>query len=173
MNFKKIKLEFIEKIPSIKLIDESYKLELINHKHTKCIVAWRNDPSNLELFENGEDLTEQIQSNFISNYNNYNRVDLVLNYKNKPIGVFNVKNLDSVPEYGSLIGEKEFRGKGLNNVIKKAIINFWFYELNHKVIYVKIKEKNQFLIDSNIKIGFKKIRMEGELIVLELKKEVE
>lgn len=161
---------FLSKLNLISQIDENYSLEVLGYKHTDDILSWRNNPNNLELFENTSLITRDSQNKFIDNYISLDRVDLVLNFKGEAVGVFNIKNLKEKPEYGSLIGDINFRGKGLGTIVKKNIIQYWFEVLNQKEIYVKIKSQNQFLIDSNIKLGFKFDCKEGELTVLKLTK---
>lgn len=57
-----------------------------------------------------------------------------------PIGVFSIKKLESTPEYGALIGNLEFRGKGIGTLAKISIFKYWFRILNRKEIFVVNKK---------------------------------
>ena len=167
-SFKEIKKDFFLKLDSFPIMGETLSIRKLTMEQAASIVNWRNDHDNVQLFELNNKITIESQKFFLDNYENLNRVDIVLYFNDFPIGVFNIKNLDTETEYGSLIGEKEFRGLGYGNLFKKAIFTYWFDVLGHKNIFCKIKQKNQFLIDSNLKKGFKVIRYENDLAVLKL-----
>ncbi|MGG5617849.1 GNAT family N-acetyltransferase [Myroides odoratimimus] len=170
--FSEIKDRFFNYLELFPFLGQDFSVEKLNFKHTPFIVEWRNNPCNLKLFENSISITNETQDNFIRNYSTLNRVDIVVNYKDMPIGVFNIKNLDKEPEYGSLIGNNDFRGKGYGNLIKKAFFEYWFNVLEQDVIYSKIKDENRFLLDSNLRKGFSFVRFENELTVVKLEKKI-
>src|SRR5690606_31861533 len=149
-----IKNRFIENLDKLACIP-GYKWELLADKHTSYILKWRNDPRNLVLFEDISTLTIEKQIAFINQYDELDRVDLVL-VKNDfgidiPIGVFNIKNLETLPEYGALIGDEALRNKSLGYNIKLGIFKFWFDVMNMKEILVKNKIQNQKVIENNLK----------------------
>jgi RimJ/RimL family protein N-acetyltransferase len=98
-------------------------------------------------------------------------VDLVLVYQN-PIGVFSIKNLENRPEYGALIGDTNFRNKGIGSFAKKVIFKYWFETLNQNEIYVLNKKINKKVLKSNELIGFKIYNENNEEYLLRLTQEV-
>ncbi|WP_018479675.1 GNAT family N-acetyltransferase [Pontibacter roseus] len=151
----KIKQICIDKLSQLIPI-EGTRWELISHAHTPSIVNWRNDPNNLIFFEQQNKLREEEQTDFVNNYNKLDRIDLVL-IGNGPIGVFSIKNLTTMPEYGALIGEKQYRGKGIGSKAKYSLFDYWFIELNQEVIYTKNKTNNTKVLESNLALGFEKM----------------
>jgi hypothetical protein len=166
-----IKNRFIENLDKLECIS-GYKWELIADKHTSYILKWRNDPDNAALFEDISTLTIEKQVAFINHYDELDRVDLVL-VKNDfgidiPIGVFNIKNLETLPEYGALIGDEKLRNISLGYNVKVTIFRFWFDVMEMKNILVKNKIQNQKVIENNLKMGFKPVKLEPALITLTL-----
>lgn len=150
-----------------------YSWELIADKHSSYIIKWRNDPKNSALFENISTLTIEKQKEFLNRYDELDRVDLVLVKNNStgifdPIGVFNIKNLETSPEYGALIGDKKLRNKSLGYKVKTAIFRFWFDVMGMNEILVKNRIQNQRIIANNFKMGFRTVKLEPSLITLTL-----
>ena len=165
-----VKQQFIDNIDNLVL--EGYRWEMLNYTHTEYILEWRNDPRNLILFENQDKLTKDKQYKFLDNYTIYDRIDIVLTLCKKPIGVFNIKNLETAPEYGALIGEEGLRGKGIGFSAKNAIFNYWFNVLDQESIFVKNKKVNKKVIQSNLKIGFELYEEDEQFIILKLDQSV-
>jgi len=166
-----IKKLFFEKIFCFPVVGREYSVVPLGIEHSEEVVKWRNNPKNLELFENTNMITLESQRVFMTTYDEKDRVDLVLLFREQPIGVFNIKNLECFPEYGALIGEESFRGLGLSSKMKKAMLEFWFNILDQHSIFVKLRSKNEYVIKSNLRIGFEFVDNEGELTILKLDKE--
>lgn len=168
MELKKL---FIDNIHLLNTNHREYTWELISQNHSKVIVDWRNSVENLQYFENQKRITLEEQELFLKQYCEFERVDLVLALKNKPIGVFNVKNLGSMPEYGALIGEKSFRGKGIGAWAKKEILNLWFNVLNQSSIYLRNRLDNEKVIDSNRNSGYEVVLKDEFFVIFKVTKE--
>lgn len=162
----KVKQLFIDNIDYLVL--EGFSWEILNSTHTDYILKWRNDPKNLFFFESQDELTKEKQCDFLKNCIFLDRVDIVLIQNHKPIGVFNIKNIASIPEYGALIGEEELRGKGIGFSAKIAIFNYWFNVLDQESIFVKNKKVNTKVIQSNLNIGFELYDEDEHFITLKL-----
>ncbi|TCK84916.1 N-acetyltransferase [Albibacterium bauzanense] len=163
-----IKNRFIANLDKLECI-AGYKWELIADKHSSYILKWRNDPNNAVLFEDISTLTIEKQKAFLNRYDEHDRVDLVLVKDdliriNTPVGVFNIKNLGTSPEYGALIGDETLRNKSLGYNVKVTIFRFWFDVMKMKEILVKNKIQNQKVIENNLKMGFKPVKLEPALI---------
>ncbi|EJF09714.1 GNAT family N-acetyltransferase [Pontibacter sp. BAB1700] len=167
----KIKQICIDKLSRLAPV-EGNRWELISHAHTSSIVKWRNDPENLIFFEQQNRLQKKEQTKFINNYNAMDRIDLVLIDQN-PIGVFSIKNLSTMPEYGALIGDKQYRGKGIGSKAKYTLFDFWFNEVKQEVIYTKNKSNNTQVLESNLALGFEVIsnsKSSDDFTVMKLQK---
>jgi RimJ/RimL family protein N-acetyltransferase len=136
---------------------EGYYWEVISNKHSNAIVKWRNNPENLKMFYNQELLTVEAQNHFVDNYSKQDRIDFILMHKDvsKEIGVFSIKNISIRPELGKLIGEMDYRGKGLASKCTRNVLEFWFYFLNQNEIYAETKSNNTTNIKLNENLGFK------------------
>jgi len=167
-----IKNRFIANLDKLECIP-GCKWELIADKHSSYILQWRNNPNNLSLFEDISTLTIEKHKAFLNRYDKLDRVDLVLVKNNAmdifdPIGVFNIKNLETSPEYGALIGDEKLRDGGIGYNVKKAIFRYWFNVMGMNEILVKNKIENQKIIANNFKMGFRTVKFEPPLITLAL-----
>ncbi|MCC8358752.1 GNAT family N-acetyltransferase [Salinimicrobium sediminilitoris] len=169
MNRFKTKKEFINGLADLEA-PKGFSWDLIGEKYAPDIVRWRNDPEILSFMEMDNKLKLEEQLRFLENYDSFDRVDLILSAK-KPVGVFNIKNFESHPEYGAIMGEADYRGKGLGSQVKLLIFKYWFITLNKEEIFVKNKLSNNKVIKSNEGWGFEKYREEGNYIMLRLKKQ--
>lgn len=165
---QKTKRLFINNIDKLKL--EGYTWEIISSKHTEYIINWRNDPDNLIFFDNQNPITTSDQEAFLKNYSDIDRVDFVLLKDELPVGVFNIKNLNTQPEYGALIGDTRFRGIGISSKVKLSVLNYWFNILNQDSIYVTNKKINKKVISSNLKLGFNIFKEDELFFTLKLTK---
>ena len=150
---------------------EGFSWEVIDNSHSNFILKWRNNPNNLKFFDNQKVLTLNDQIDFLNNYNKLDRIDLILKKEDIPIGVFNIKNLGTMPDYGALIGDELYRGKGIGLLAKNSILDYWFNVLDETIIYVKNKRINKKVIESNLRLGFGFYDEDDEYVILSLDKE--
>jgi len=143
------------KFPSIKA-PLGFRFEIIDETHSDSIIKWRNDPTINKNFISKNIITKDSQKTFLNNYNNLDRLDLVLINidTNSPIGIFSIKNLSHRPEIGKIIGEKEFLGKGIAKKATMELIKFVFEQLDIITIYAITQKSNLVNISLNRKIGF-------------------
>ena len=135
---------------------EGYCWELIDTCHTPWILKWRNaSAANGYLFER-KVLTEEMQRKFLENYENKGRLDFILVSlkEKKPVGLFSLTNLFAQVQLGKLIGEKEYKGKGLAKLATSYLIKFAFEHLKISEIYAKTQKENVVNIKLNEKLGF-------------------
>lgn len=139
-----------------------YRFELLNARHSADVVRWRNDPDNHHGFLDPKTLTIETQRNFLENYRSHHRVDLVLiaEEEGKPIGVFALKNLNTDPELGLLLGEKSYRGKGLITSTMVAVLQFGFEWLSLPRIWVYKQKGHRARSRLRARFGF---RVESEI----------
>tara|TARA_B100000378_G_scaffold191075_1_gene155314 strand:- start:631 stop:1197 length:567 start_codon:yes stop_codon:yes gene_type:complete len=175
-NLTEIAMNFVNSNRVSKFLDPDYSFELVDKKHTKHIMKWRNDPEIKSQFFEQEKLTEEKQQKFLKNYGSLNRIDFILVDKKtrEPYGSFHLTNLSSNrPEIGKLIGNKELRGKGIAYKSTMTLLSFAFEELKLYKVYAKTKQSNISNINLNQKLGFTiigKEEIDGIIfIIMELK----
>ena len=108
-------------------IDNEYKFELINVKHSSSIIQWRNNLSNYSLMVNQNKLNNELQQEFLDKYDTLDRLDFILIHisSKKYIGSFSLNNISTdTPEIGKLLGDKNFRGKCLGYKSTKLLLFF-------------------------------------------------
>lgn len=145
------------------LIDNEYKFELINEKHSSSIIKWRNDLSNHPLMTTQTKLNNQTQKEFLDKYNNLDRLDFILIHlsSKKFIGSFSITKISTdLPEIGKLLGDKSFRGKCLGYKSTKLLLFFAFNYLKIEKLYAKTRKDNIPNINLNKKLGFKIVKEE-------------
>lgn len=141
---------------------EGFRFELINHRHTLSILKWRNEVSLRQNFLDQRTLTEEGQRFFLDDYFLKDRLDFVLidERRNWPIGVFNLKNIQTKPEIGQLIGESEYRGRGLGKEATRLVVQFALKTLGLKSVCARVKEKNLTNIELLKKLNFEIAKQE-------------
>ena len=77
-NLTEIAMNFVNSNRVSKFLDPDYSFELVDKKHTKHIMKWRNDPEIKSQFFEQEKLTEEKQQKFLKNYGSLNRIDFIL-----------------------------------------------------------------------------------------------
>lgn len=145
---------------------EGFIFELINHNHNINILKWRNDPTINIYFHDRSEYTVEKQRKFLNHYEEFDRIDLVMiDIKNRlPVGVFSIKNLSTRPELGKMLGEKDYRGKGLAKMASFYLLQFGFNFFQFENIVAKTRKDNIGNIRLNEKLGFEiiNIKLENE-----------
>ena len=148
------KKDFFHALAELLSSESDYVWEMLSASHTQVILEWRNSNDNLKMFERKKSLTEDDQLRFLQKHDELDRVDLVLLLKDKLIGVFSVKNLNTRPEFGALIGDVSYRNKGIGKYAKELFFLTWFEKLNQNCLYLTNHKTNAAVIASNIKRGY-------------------
>ena len=139
-----------------KTLPERFRFELVSERHSEAIIRWRNDPENRDAFFAARRLTMEDQARFLEDYGSRDRVDFVLidEEKRKAVGVFTLKELHTAAELGKLLGEKEYRGRGIARSATLAILQFGFTWLQLPEIVAQTQKANDLNIHLNLKLGF-------------------
>ena len=146
----------VKKINTLPVI-EGFNFEILNSSHTKDIVAWRNNRENNKLFFSREKYTVKKQELFLEKYEEYDRFDIVLKDKvnNITVGVFSIKNISGKPEIGKLMGNTDYRGRGLSKKVTGILIKYFFENSIHENVIAYTQVKNIINININLKLGFR------------------
>lgn len=137
-------------------LPDNFRFELLKECHSEAIVRWRNAPENRDAFFSVRPLTVADQVRFLETYETRDRIDFVLvdGERSKPIGVFTLKELHTAPELGKLLGEREYRGRGLGLSATRAMLDFGFDWLGLPEVVAQTQKVNEPNIHLNGRLGF-------------------
>lgn len=153
--YKSVKDQFFFNLARL-TAPKGYIWEVIGDKHTPWILQWRNNPANSGFYAKHRVVTEAEQVDFLNRYEGFDRIDLVLVHeiKDTPIGVFSIKNFETQPEHGRIIGDKENRGLGLGKSATVCILDYWFNVLGMRFMLAQTRTSNNINISLNLKLGY-------------------
>lgn len=147
---------------SLVLNTERLVLEPLRLKHaTEKYVGWLNDPVvNKYLDSRGEQTLDSIKE-FI-NYQIINKIYIwAIIDKSLDIHIGNIKidpinNVHKYGEYGILIGDKDYWGKGFAKEASEAVLNYFFEKNNYlRKINLGVIKNNTDALNLYYKLGFK------------------
>lgn len=128
--------------------------------HSEYIVKWRNDPQISRLLFSSNSITMQSHSSWLEKYKSSdNRKEFVIYIiqKNIPIGTIGISAIDNEnrkAEYGIIIGEAEYTGKGYAKEASQLILKYAFEKLNLNKVFLKVFEDNTRAICMYKTLGF-------------------
>jgi len=134
-------------------------LRPITKEDTENIVRWRNSEHVLENFLDKTLITPESHICWLENFVNTNKaVQYIILANEIPIGTTFVKNIQTDPELGIFIGEKEYLGKGIGTMAEKLTIKEYFK--NHdKFIIGRMLVDNIAANKAVQKLGFELVEM--------------
>ena len=141
------------------MILENYGVKLVRLTEDKIelVRSWRNTSDVRQYMEYREEITSEMQKKWFENINNDNNYFFLINYGDAEVGLMNLKNIDyklKIGEKGSLIWNKELRGKGIGIRANYLLIDFAFNTLNLENIVIHILENNFRSVHMNKLFGF-------------------
>lgn len=128
--------------------DIKYRIKWLNNMNVICFAV--NNPekgTTLELQEQWFDKYEQDK----------NKKFFTIEYSNKPIGFMGLSKIDKnsgTCNLFILIGEDDFRGKGIGYDAMNYLINYAWKNLSLKCINLEVNKKNNQAINLYRKLGF-------------------
>lgn len=129
---------------------------------------WLNDPE-IKYLTNSSTFSKEDQLKWFhslsdkSDYKIWGIVD-----SKKPIGVFGLKNItDNDAEYWGYIGEKEYWGKKIGELIIKRVIEI-AKEMNLQLLYLKVIPENKRAIKLYENMNFVCTRNENNSLLMQL-----
>lgn len=123
-------------------------------------VEWVNNPENNTCLH--YDIPIEIGKTeqwFENNLSRTDRYDGLIEADGFPVGLIGLLSIDqknSKAEYYVMVGNTEFKGKGIAKEASRQIINYGFYELGLNRIYLFTEEKNVIAQKLFERIGFVK-----------------
>ncbi|MDP4094974.1 MAG: GNAT family N-acetyltransferase [Bacillota bacterium] len=126
------------------------------------VLSWRNDDRIKKWFVNRSTISPQQQIIWYNNYlNNDNDMIFIIEEKSNtgsPIGLISLYNINpesNTAEFGRfMIGDFNYRGKGLGFECANAVCAFGFGELGLREIHLDVFEDNTSAVGVYKKIGF-------------------
>lgn len=149
----------IKKYPKV-LIGEICYLTPVSSEFIDKYYLWINDPKVTNtLIINPPMILEQEEKWFellISRKNTY--LFNIMTNDNKIIGntgMHNINSVDRNADFGIMIGEKDYWGKGYGTEVTKLMLIYGFYHLNLHSIYLNVYSYNKKGIRAYEKAGYK------------------
>lgn len=139
---------------------ELIKIIPMTMEHAELIVKWRNNPLILESLFSSEKITLESHTKWFERYIiGTDRKEFIIYHvgSDKAVGTIGLSNIDIVnskAEYGIIIGEDEFRGRGIAKAASMLILEHGFNILGLNKIYLKVLINNKDAIGLYKKLGF-------------------
>lgn len=143
------------------IIGEKVILREVEEDDLDLIVKWRNDPEILKWLFSYLPLCEAKQRKWYEKYlNDDTQQTFIIKAKEEktPIGTIGLTDIDyknQKAELTIIIGEKEYRGRGLGGEALKLLVKFAFNEMNLRKIKALVFSDNVKAIILYEKCGFK------------------
>ena len=142
------------------IIGERIILREIEEDDLNSIVKWRNDPDILRWLFSYSPLNKTKQRKWYEKYlDDDTQQTFIIEVKEEktPIGTVGLTNIDYKNQRGELtiiIGEKNYRGKGLGDECLNLLVKFAFNEMNLRKIKTLVFSDNEKAIKLYKKCGF-------------------
>lgn len=142
------------------MIIEQYGIQLrrITANDIEMVRQWRNRPEIRKRMEYKKYITQKMQQQWFKRVNNPLNYYFIIHYKNKDIGVINVKNVNINEEFGEggiFISDSEFINSEIPVFATLCLINSVFYVLNiSNKSFIRIMRNNEAAISYNKQLGY-------------------
>ena len=142
------------------IIGEKIILREIEEADLNSIVKWRNDPAILRWLFSYSPLSKVKQRKWYEKYlDDVTQQIFIIEVKEEkiPIGTVGLTNIDYKNQRGELtiiIGEKNYRGRGLGDECLNLLVKFAFDEMNLRKIKTLVFSDNEKAIKLYEKCGF-------------------
>ena len=143
---------------------ERLLLKALSREHcSNSYVEWMNDPEIIKYLETGGNYTIEKLDNFLLEQESKNILFWAIHIKESKIHIGNIKidpiNFDeNSGEYGIMMGDKVYWGKGFAIEASKRIIKYCFDDLKLSSINLGVVEDNFSAIKLYKKLGFNTIK---------------
>tara|TARA_B110000037_G_C17113306_1_gene502715 strand:- start:2258 stop:2764 length:507 start_codon:yes stop_codon:yes gene_type:complete len=128
---------------------------------------WRNSDLVSDYMFFQEEINLAMQTKWFESLHSENDFYFIIEYKQTPIGLINIKNIDwqkKQGEAGLFVALEKYRNTPLAIYASLALLTDCFEEKQLEWIFAKVKNNNLHTIAYNQSLGFRKL--EGEKYVL-------
>ncbi|MCQ2049768.1 MAG: GNAT family N-acetyltransferase [Candidatus Saccharibacteria bacterium] len=133
-------------------------LRRLTEDKIEMVRNWRNDPKISRFMDFRDFITPEMQKKWFAKIDNENNYYFIVNYKDREIGLTNVRDID----YGNLSGEggifiyeDEFLNTDVPYRVIFALNDFCFDELKLEKMVAHIMSDNKRAINFNLLLGYK------------------
>lgn len=133
-------------------------LRRLTEDKIEMVRNWRNDPKISRFMDFRDFITPEMQKKWFAKIDNENNYYFIINYKDREIGLTNVRDID----YGNLSGEggifiyeDEFLNTDVPYRVIFALNDFCFDELKLEKMVAHIMSDNKRAINFNLLLGYK------------------
>ena len=140
--------------------DKRIELIPLDTVHEKYIVKWRNNQKISESLFSSNTVTLESHRQWFKKYKeSTNRKEFIINITDGdiPIGTIGLSSIDRInmkAEYGILIGETEYFGKGYAKEASFLILKYAFVELLLNKVYLRVFDNNERALGMYKSLGF-------------------
>ena len=138
-------------------------LKRISFKDTELLRKWRNDDFIAKHMYFQKNITTKMQTKWFQSLDNDTDYYFKIMYKNIPIGLINLKNIDwqtKEGEAGLYIAIEKYRNSPLAVYSSLSFLQYFFEQKGILLITAKVKKTNINTIKYNTSLGFEKIEAE-------------
>ena len=139
------------------LAGEHITLREISKEDSEKVVRWRNAENRNGVFFSHLTLTPESQHKWFNSYeNNPSDYTFIIEHDGKPVGMVSLYNLEEKKaEFGRLlIGEKEFRRRGLARQATRMLLEYGFKNLDLEEVFARVFEDNKSAVNLYLSMGF-------------------
>ncbi len=129
---------------------EHHQLELIRH--------WRNHTLVARHMEYKEYITKDMQAEWFIKINNPNHFFFVIEHNNTPLGLINTSTIDyknATADTGLFVWHENYLHSHIPTLASLAMLDVFFYAMDIKTVFAKIKYENTEAQQYNASLGFK------------------
>ncbi|OPZ96616.1 MAG: hypothetical protein BWY70_01713 [Bacteroidetes bacterium ADurb.Bin408] len=129
---------------------EQHQLELVRH--------WRNHTLVARHMEYQEYITKEMQAEWFIKINTPNHFFFVIEHNNTPLGLINTSNIDyknATADTGLFVWHENYLHSHIPTLASLAMLDVFFYTLDIKKVFAKIKYDNCEAQNYNASLGFK------------------
>lgn len=137
------------------------KLRPICHNDTDNVLRWRNAPDVQMQFVYRDNLTHEVHEKWLKN--NVKTGDaaqfIIETEEFGDIGTVYLRDIDkknSKAEFGILIGDGNYRGRGFGSEATRLILNYAFGKIGLNKVFLRVLKENEAAIRSYERVGFRR-----------------
>lgn len=138
---------------------DELRIREFNENDIENKLVWINDSNNNQFLHYNLPLQYGKTLEWYRSRNRETRLDCVIEYKNIPVGLVGILNIDKnnrKAEFYISMGNTEFKNKGIATKACLALIKYTFIELNLHKLYLTTDEENHIAHKLFEKVGFEK-----------------
>ncbi len=146
-------------VGDLTLVNVSTRLRRLHADDTDIVLRWRNASDVARQMFSFPPTREQHIEWFETYSQQSDRIEFVILERDRPVGTVGLSRIDlgsRDAEFGILIGEPEFRGKGVATRASRVVLDFAFSVLGLRRVHLRMYEDNEAAGRMYHRLGFRK-----------------